>query len=120
MKRIFTLSAFLLSCLFASAQVCETRTDNSRVIVGLTEVNSPAVHAGLHNARFDVQSNQIALVAGHPCVSAYYAIYDENYRLITCGVFSKMRAGEIEIVKVGRPADKCRVVVSGSPLIAQK
>lgn len=121
MKKLFTLS-FLLFSLAASAQVCRTpATDHSRVIIGATDSLSTAVKAGLFNARFDVQRNEIALVAGQPCTAAYYAVYDEDYRVvIACGVFTKLKAGEVEIVKVGRPAEKCRVVVSGSKSVAKQ
>lgn len=117
MKRIFTLSFFILAGLMASAQ-CQTQVDHSRVIIGGSLHTSPAVFAGLFNARFEVQRNEIALIAGQPCISAYYAIYDEDYRLIACGKVVKVKAGEYDIVKVGRPAEKCRVVFSSTPLIA--
>lgn len=118
MKKLFTLS-FILLALSASSQVCRTPAmDHSRVIVGGSLHTSHAVFAGLFNARFEVQRNEIALIAGQPCISAYYAIYDEDYRLITCGKVAKVKAGEYDIVKVGRPADRCRVVFSSTSLIA--
>lgn len=120
MKTIITLS-FLLLALSASSQVCRTpQVDHSRVIIGGSLHTSPAVFAGLFNARFEVQRNEIALIAGQPCVQAYYAVYDEDYRLITCGKVAKVKAGEYDIVKVGRLAEKCRVVFSVSPLFTSK
>jgi len=120
MKKLFTLS-FLFLAITASAQVCRTpQIDHSRVIIGGSAHTSPAVFAGLFNARFDVQRNEIALIAGQPCISAYYVIYDEDYRLITCGKVAILDEGEVKIVKVGRPAEKCRLVFSSAPLIAAK
>lgn len=119
MKKLFTLSAILLAGLMAQAQ-CETKVDHSRVIVG-NVTPTTEVYDGLFEAKYRLQEGQIALVAGQPCSAAYYTVYDEEYRVvIACGVFSKLKAGEVEIVKVGRPAEKCRVVFSETPLIASK
>lgn len=105
----------------AQAQVCRTpQVDHSRVIIGATDSLSTAVKAGLFNARFDVNRNEIAIIAGQPCIQAYYAVYDEDYRLITCGKVAKVKAGEYDIVKVGRPAEKCHVTFSSDPLIAHQ
>ena len=121
MKTICTLSFLLLSCMAASAQVCRApQVDHSRVIIGGSTHTSNAVFAGLFNARFEVQRNEIAFIAGQPCISAYYAVYDENYRLIACGKVAILKEGGVQIVKVGRPAEKCRVSFSSSPLIAAK
>lgn len=121
MKKIFTLSILLLSFLAVSAQDCRKNSvDHSRVIVGTTGKPSAALKAGLFNARFDLQANEIALIAGKPCTQAYYAVYDENYRFITCGTASMIKEGEVKIVKVDRPADKCRVVLSVSPYIVHQ
>lgn len=120
MKKLFTLS-FLLLALSASSQVCRTpAVDHSRVIIGVSTHTSPSVFAGLFNARFNVQRNEIAFIAGRPCISAYYAVYDEDYRLITCGKVAILNEGGVQIVKVGRPAEKCRVVFSLTPLIAAR
>lgn len=120
MKKLFTLS-FLLLSLAASAQVCRTPSvDHSRVIIGATDSLSTAVKAGLFNARFEVQRYEIAIIAGQPCIQAYYAVYDEDYRLITCGKVAKIKEGEYDIVKVGRPPEKCRVVLSVTPFIAHQ
>lgn len=119
MKTIITLS-FLLLAMTAGAQVCRTTaTDHSRVIIGATGKPSAALIAGLFNARFDLGQNEIALIAGHPCVQAYYAVYDEDYHFITCGAVAKVKEGEYDIVKVGRPAEKCHVMLSVTPFIAQ-
>lgn len=120
MKKIFTLSALLLSFLAVSAQDCmKTSVDHSRVIVGGSAKPSKAVYCGLFNARFDLGQNEIALIAGQPCTQAYYIVYDEEYRFIACGTASMIKEGEVKIVKVDRPADKCRVVLSVTPFIAQ-
>ena len=119
MKRIFTLSTLLLAGFFAQAQ-CQTKVDHSRVVVG-NATPTAEVYDGLFEAKYRLQEGQIALVAGQPCTAAYYAVYDEEYRVvIACGVFSKLKAGEVEIVKVGRPAEKCHVVVSVSPSIVKQ
>ena len=116
MKRIFTLSIFLLAGIFAQAQ-CQTKVDHSRVIVG-NVTPTAEVYDGLFEAKYRLQDNQIALVAGQNCTAAYYAIYDEDYRLIICGKVAKIKAGEYDIIKVGRPAEKCHVFFSQTPLIA--
>lgn len=118
MKRIFTLSAFLLAGLLAQAQ-CQTNVDHSRVIVG-NITPTAEVYDGLFEAKYRLQDNQIALVAGQPCTAAYYVIYDSCGRVLRCGKVAMLKAGQVEYVKTGQPAEKCRVELSVTPYIVHQ
>lgn len=117
MKKLFTLTIVLLSCLLAGAQV---KTDCSRVIVGAVSTVSPDLAKGLKQARYKVGNYQVALVSARPFTSCYYIIYNATGEIVSSGRFVKRYAGEYEIKNVSVLASDCRVQLSDRPIVVAK
>lgn len=117
MKKLFTLSALILSCLLAQAQV---KTDCSRVIVGAVTTISPDLAKGLKQARYKLGNYQIALISSKPFTSCYYTIYDLSGRVICSGPFMKRHAGEVQYFNIGVLANECRVEVREKQIISTR
>ena len=104
MKALSILFSLMLSVIFVSAQTQKCYVSERYVLVGSADVKGSAdvIKDGLFTAHIDRQQNQIALVAGQPFTSYYYAIYAEDGTVITTGKVVLRHAGQFKIVDLRR------------------
>lgn len=120
MKMILLTSIILVAAFASKAQVVKSGCNDQIIIIGIADRVSEAVADGLLSAHLQRTSNQVVLVAGKPLTSTYYAIADQRGQLLRTGKFTKLNAGEYQVLDLGTKPEEYQITFSTTPLLAGK